>query len=265
MKRLAVVPFLILALAACQTPRPVVSTRTREADDMVMVYVPGGTFQMGSDTGVDNEKPVHEVTLDSFWIDQMEVTNAQYAHCVADGKCSAPPESRSSTRDSYYGDSQYADYPVLYVSWDDASTYCAWAGAQLPTEARWEYAARGPDGHKYPWGDESPSEQLLNYNSNVGDTSPVGSYPAGASWAGTLDMAGNVWEWVGDWYGTYPSEKQANPTGPTTGDSRVLRGGSWGIGELGVPATHRSYSTPDNRDQAFGAVGFRCVVAAPGG
>jgi formylglycine-generating enzyme required for sulfatase activity len=229
------------------------STMVREKDGMVMFYVPGGTFQMG---GAD-EQPVHSVTLDGFWIDQTEVTNAQYARCVAAGMCRSPSPLSSPTRDSYYGDSQYDDYPVIWVSWDDAAPYCLWAGGRLPTEAEWEYAARGPDGHVYPWGNDPPNYALANYGFNVGDTTKVGSYPDGESWVGALDMAGNVWEWVNDWFGSYPSEPQVNPTGPASREYRVLRGGSWyGSGEH-VRAAGRDYSLPDNR---FGGVGFRCVV-----
>jgi len=223
---------------------------------MVMVYVPGGTFQMGSNDGDSNEQPVHEVTLYSFWIDRTEVTNAQYARCVEDGKCSTPSDLSSYARDSYY-----VDYPVIYVSWDDANDYCTWADAQLPTEAQWEYAARGSEGRKYPWGNEQPNAQLLNYNANLGDTSKGGSYPDGASWVGALDMAGNVWEWVADWYGKYSSEPQENPTGPSAGVTRVLRGGGWYGPEYLVRAASRYSVTPVSR---LDLLGFRCVSTVPG-
>jgi formylglycine-generating enzyme required for sulfatase activity len=232
-------------------------TGTRPADDMVMVYVPGGTFQMGSAEGRSDEQPVHTVTLDGFWIDETEVTNAQYARCVAAGMCSPPSELRSRTRDSYYGDSQYDDYPVIWVSWDDATTYCQWAGGRLPTEAEWENAARGPDGRVYPWGNDPPNDTLANYALNVGDTTTVGSYPEGQSWVGAMDMAGNVLEWVNDWYGSYPSEPQVNPTGPASGPGRVLRGGAWSHDEEFVRAASRDFGHPDAR---VGGVGFRCVV-----
>jgi formylglycine-generating enzyme required for sulfatase activity len=233
-------------------------TWTRPADSMEMVYVPGGTFQMGSTDGLaGNEQPVHAVTLDGFWIDQTEVTNSQYARCFADGICFSPSKSGSSTRDSYYGDSQFDDYPVLYVSWYDAATYCGWAGGRLPSEAEWEYAARGPDGHIYPWGNDYPDGGLLNYGEFVGDTAQVGSYPDGASWVGAMDMAGNVWEWVNDWYGEYSSEVQTNPKGPETGEERVLRGGSWyGIREW-LRAASRGSVPPVVRTDYYG---FRCVV-----
>jgi formylglycine-generating enzyme required for sulfatase activity len=176
------------------TPTPTLgigSTLVREKDGMVMVYVPGGTFQMGSADEDPDEQPVHSVTLNGFWIDRTEVTNAQYAHCVGDGICIAPVGSDSSTHDSYYGVSEFDDYPVIFVNWNRADTYCQWAGGRLPTEAEWEYAARGPDGNVYPWGNDAPHDTLLNYHQNIGDTTEVGSYPGGASWVGAMDMAGN--------------------------------------------------------------------------
>jgi hypothetical protein len=124
------------------------------------VFVPAGSFMMGSEDGADDEQPVHEVTLDAFWIDRTEVTNAQFAGCVADGACQPPSDISSSTRDLYYGNDEFADYPVIYVSWNDASEFCEWAGGRLPTEAEWEYAARGPESFTYPWGNTQPSDRL---------------------------------------------------------------------------------------------------------
>jgi len=230
----------------------------READGMEMVYVPEGTFVMGSDDSdaSDNEQPVRNVYLDAYWIDKYEVSNAQYEMCVEAGECTAPYARKSSTRDSYYGNPTYDNYPVIYVDWNQASAYCAWAGGSLPSEAEWEKAARGPNGNKYPWGDESPSCNLANYSGCEGDTSAVGSYPEGASYYGTLDMAGNVWEWVNDWYATYDKNDTNNPTGPGTGDYRVMRGGSWVNIAWVIRSADRSWSYPDDGD---GNRGFRCV------
>jgi formylglycine-generating enzyme required for sulfatase activity/tRNA A-37 threonylcarbamoyl transferase component Bud32 len=231
-------------------------TWTRPADGMVMVYVPSGEFEMGSMEGWDNEQPVHIVALDSFWMDRTEVTNAQYRSCVEAGDCELPSSRRSSTRDEYYGNSAYDDYPVMYINWHRARTYCEWAGARLPTEAEWEYAARGPDSLVYPWGDSPPSDTLVNCCGYVGDTTRVGSYPDGASWCGALDIAGNVREWVADWYGEYPSERLVSPTGPSSGELRVLRGGSWLDDQNVARCASRLRTHP-----AFwyDFVGFRCA------
>jgi serine/threonine-protein kinase len=239
---------------------------------MVMVYVPAGEFEMGSTEGEDNEKPVHTVALDSFWIDQTEVTNGQYRRCVEARDCSPPAESGSYARAGYYGYSRYDDYPVIYVSWRQAADYCTWAGARLPTEAEWEYAARGPEGRAYPWGDEFDGTRL-NYcdvdcpeqwadetmDDGYTDTAPVGSYPGGASWCGALDMAGNVWEWVADWYGDYPSGRQVNPTGPSSGADRVERGGSWDNQWDWFRCAHRFPMYPD---PGRNNLGFRCARAS---
>ncbi len=241
-------------------------TQIRPADGMVMVYVPGGTFQMGSDesdSGADDDEfPQHAVTLDSFWIDQTEVTNAQYRQCAEAGDCDAPLRSSSYTRDSYYDDSAYDDYPVINVNWNEADAYCKWARARLLTEAEWEYAARGERGSVYPWGDSPPDDTLLNYGGDLGDTTEVGSYPDGASWCGALDMSGNVWEWVADWYGDYPSEAQANPTGPADSHYKVLRGGSFYYLWRHVRVAYRYSNYPIHRHNL---IGFRCAGSAPGG
>ena len=244
------------ATPALQPPNAVLDdTWERPADGMVLVYVPEGSFLMGSAADVadadSNEFPQHEVSLDAFWIDQTEVSNAQYAVCVADGDC----EVFDDYGPDFTGDTQ----PVVGVSWNDAADYCAWAGGQLPTEAQWEYAARGPESLKYPWGDGAPDETLLNYNLNVGRTTDVGSYPAGASWVGALDMAGNVWEWVADWYDAdyYDSSPAANPAGPASGSAKVLRGGSWYGHTRLVRGVHRSYYSASYRS---GSIGFRCLV-----
>jgi len=247
---------------ATNTPTPalgVVSTQIRPVDGMEMVYVPEGTFTMGSDDSDarDNEQPVRNVYLDAYWIDKYEVSNAQYALCVADGKCDPPSYSGSNTRDSYYGNPTYDNYPVIHVNWHQASAYCAWAGGRLPSEAEWEKAARGPNGNKYPWGNENPSCNLANYDYCKGDTTAAGSYPEGASYYGALDMAGNVWEWVNDWYAnSYDTNDTNNPTGPSTGKCRVLRGGSWYNSTRSIRSADRSRGNPSLRDDDWG---FRCV------
>ncbi len=240
-------------------------TTVRAMDGMTMVYAPAGTFKMGSDTGGYWENPVHDVTLDAFWIDRTEVTNAQYAKCVVAGKCAAPSAAWSDSRDSYYGNVEYAQYPVIFVSWNDANAYCIWAGAQLPTEAQWEYAARGSHNNIYPWGNSPPNSTLLNYNNYENDTTAVGAYPSGASWVGAYDLAGNVWEWVHDWFGPYPISAQTNPAGPPSADNpsyeKVLRGGSWVTDEDNVRAASRG---SDGMYNSSKNAGFRCAAAGPG-
>jgi serine/threonine-protein kinase len=227
-----------------------------------MIYVPPGDFLMGaadSDTeaGAD-EKPQHLVYLDAFWIDLTEVTNSMYARCVEAGACSPPDKESSKTRLGYYGDEHYADYPVIYVSWQDAQDYCSWAGRRLPTEAEWEKAARGTDGWIYPWGNERPNSRYLNFNNQVGDTTPAGFYPPGASPYGAFDMAGNVAEWVADWYSedAYASSEVRNPSGPETGEYRVLRGGSWFNPPRAVRTTFRLWNLAG---LGFETGGFRCA------
>ena len=250
------------------TPEPTAvleigSTNVSDKDGMTLVYVPEGEFKMGSENGQDMEKPTHTVYLDSFWVDRTEVTNAQYQRCVDAGACTPPLSTRSFTRDSYYGSSLYADYPVIFIDWNQASDYCQWAGRRLPTEAEWEKAARGTDERIYPWGNQSPDLNYLNYDS-TDDTTAVGSYPEGASPYGALDMAGNVFEWVADWYGEgyYSSENDwTNPDGPSSGEVRVLRGGSWNTYfDFEVRSALRGRNDPSNR---YDNVGFRCTRAAP--
>jgi formylglycine-generating enzyme required for sulfatase activity len=215
--------------------------------------------------------PVHQVALDDFWIDQHEVTNAQYARCVRARGCQPPEKSSLYTNDAYYGNPAYDSYPVLHVSWEQASAYCAWVGAELPTEAQWEYTARGPLSSRFPWGDEFDGTRLnycdascwLSWRDDATDdgypeTAPVGIYPEGASWCGALDMAGNVWEWVADWHAEdYTQEASArNPAGPDTGEQRVLRGGSWGVEPIYNAATYRWHAYPDRTKIYWG---FRCA------
>jgi serine/threonine-protein kinase len=222
-----------------------------------MVFVPVGEFTMGSDDR-DNEMPPHTVSLDAFWIDKYEVTNALYKKCVDASRCKAPSDSSSSTRNSYYGNAQFDNYPVIYVSLNDANAYCVWAGKKLPTEAQWEKAARGTDARTFPWGNTFDASKLNSSDSGKGDTTPVGSYPEGASPYGALDMAGNVWEWIADWYDAkyYSTSPVRNPTGPTSDTYRqALRGGSWRTFN-GVRSAWRDQANPDLR--IYGT-GFRCV------
>ncbi|MBK7453212.1 MAG: SUMF1/EgtB/PvdO family nonheme iron enzyme [Anaerolineales bacterium] len=227
------------------------STWVRAKDGMVMVYVPKGAFSMGSITGEPDEKPVRVVEMDAFWIDQSEVTYTMYARFVP---------ARSGPQ------------PVVNVSWEEASAYCAWVGSRLPTEAEWEKAARGTDERVYPWGNQPPAGDLVNFadvksrlswedvnvDDGYGNVAPIGKYPAGASQYGALDMAGNVAEWVNDWYDEsyYSTGPLNNPVGPAEGFFRVLRGGSWFSTAAGVRVSERSWYIPE---AGADYNGFRCA------
>jgi formylglycine-generating enzyme required for sulfatase activity len=253
---IAIIIFFILLFAGCSQEEPVyqISNPTNE-DGAPMVLIPAGEFQMGSNDGEGNQKPIHTVYLDAFYIDKYEVTNAQYKKFM-DATGYKAPES--------WNDSNYnaPNQPVIGVSWDDAKAYADWAGERLPTEAEWEKAARGGlVGKRYPWGDNITHDNA-NYDGTGGKdiwefTSPVGSFAPNGY--GLYDMAGNVWEWCADWYDSnyYASSPKSNPTGPNSGLSRVLRGGSWYDGNgLTLRTAYRDYNDPTTTDYGLG---FRCV------
>ena len=237
------------------------SNMLREKDGAEMIYIPAGSFEMGSNLGPEDEKPLREVSLDGYWIDKFEVTNELYQKCVAEGVCKEPSQFDSNTRASYYSNPSYNNYPVIFVDWNQAKTYCQWAGADLPSEAQWEKAARGTNGSEFPWGNARPNRPFGTFvDPNMRDTSEVGLYPDGASFYGVMDMAGNVWEWVDDWYDTYydPNEVE-NPTGPETGDYRIRRGGGWYSESSQLRLAYRSnYALPEAVDRG---VGFRCAIS----
>jgi formylglycine-generating enzyme required for sulfatase activity len=229
-----------------------------------MALIPSGCFNMGdafSEMYLD-ERPVHKVCItSSFYMDVHEVTNAEYKACVDASGCSGPRPSISNSRSSYFGNPTYNNFPVIYVTWYQATAYCTWAGKRLPTEAEWEYAARGGlSGNRYPWGDWVDSNKA-NYESSGDpwepDTSPVGYYAA--TGYGLYDMGGNVSEWVNDWYlDTYYSISPTNdPLGPSTGTERVMRGGSW----AGVPNWMRVSCRMGKMLPIlnFSSQGFRCA------
>lgn len=238
-------------------------TRIRDRDGMTMVYVPAGLFLMGSsdsdwDAGGD-ERPEHVVTLDAFWIDRSEVTNAQFHECVEAGACQVP--SGCDWGNPTYDDKGKLAHPVVCTNWEEANTYCQWAGARLPTEAEWEKAARGTsDKRTYPWGISAPDCSKAHYAKCGGQTVPVGKRVAGASLYGALDMAGNVWEWVADWWDPsyYASSPSNNPPGPDSGAYKVLRGGSWDHDWTYARAANRYHYNPIAR---LPDAGFRCATS----
>ncbi len=256
-----------------------------------ILAIPGGSFFMGNDEGMATEKPMHQVVLAPYCIDEFEVTVDRYKSCSDGGRC-----KRARITNEWDGitdkDHKVFDplcnardpegrgrHPINCVDWEMAAKFCAEQGGRLPTEAEWEFAARGPDGRKYPWGDDDPSAGLMNacgkeclawgrkngvdekamYAEDDGfpNTAPVGSFPKGASRYGLQDVVGNVWEWVADWYGDYSKDEQKAPTGPADGTERVIRGGAWnGSYPSWVRPTFRTRHSPS--DLSFG-IGFRCV------
>jgi formylglycine-generating enzyme required for sulfatase activity len=228
-----------------------------------MVEIPTGCFDMGDHfaEGGSDELPVHEVCLSAFWIDAHEVTNAEYAECVAGGGCTPPSNTSSYSRATYYGDPTYDDFPVIWVDWYQAVDYCTWADKRLPTEAEWEYAARGGlAGKRYPWGDTISGADANDWGSGDpwdNDTSHVEYYAANGY--GLYDMAGNVEEWVNDWYQSdyYTVSPLWDPPGPATGSKRVLRGGSWNY--IPFHSLRVSDRLSDVPDDGFFSFGFRCA------
>jgi formylglycine-generating enzyme required for sulfatase activity len=259
-----------------------------------MVLVPGGAFFMGSDDGPPAERPAHHVTMHEFCIDALEVTRDRYVACSDAGACKRAGEANRwpdiSRADARTYDAlctgPHADlgaHPINCVDWSMAERFCRASGKRLPTEAEWEYAARGSDGRAYPWGDAPPSAALLNAcgtecvawgrrhgtslealhleSDGWSATAPVGSFPLGASRWGALDMAGNVLEWVGDRYAPYEAADQDDPTGAERGETRVVRGGAWNASApTWVRASFRFHVPPDTRSHG---IGFRCAAGAP--
>jgi len=230
-------------------------------DGAPMVLIPAGEFEMGSNSGSSDEKPVHTVYVDAFYMDVHEVTVGQYKKFINETGHSAPNWSSVSNY------SPTDNHPIIYVSWNDAQAYCTWVGKRLPTEAEWEKAARGGlVGKSYPWGDEKPNAggtYRCNYGPGDNDadgyeyTAPVGSFDPNGY--GLYDMAGNVWEWCSDWYDSnyYSVSPSQNPTGPVSGTYQVIRGGSWGSYNCYLHCAFRNYYSPPYTNNH---IGFRCCV-----
>jgi formylglycine-generating enzyme required for sulfatase activity len=231
-------------------------TTMRWIDGSTLVYVPQSEFIMGN-AGFD--APIRTVALDGFWIYETKVTNRMYAQCVAVGACTNPTEELGGP---VYSNPEYANHPVIGVTWDQAQAYCGWAQGQLPTEAQWEKAARGTNGGAYPWGDEKPACDLLNLGYCSGRTSEVDAFSEGVSPYGLFDMAGNVFEWVADWYDEayYSTAPAANPAGPESGEYRAIRGSSFETDFDQVESAMRHFGTQTYHSRDLG---FRCAVTAP--
>jgi formylglycine-generating enzyme required for sulfatase activity len=220
-----------------------------------MAVVPAGEFMMGSPTGDSDEQPAHKVYVDSFSMDKYEVTVGQYAAFLQAKGIDPPSDWKTMNR------SEHQKRPVANVDWADAFAFCKWAGKRLPTEAEWEKAARGTDDRLYPWGNDPPTPLHANFGksdwSNHGVLAPIGSFESGKSPYGIYDMAGNVWEWVNDWYdyNYYKASPSQNPTGPSSGGTKVIRGGAWNSNPRAMRSSNRSLTSPTDQ----GLTGFRCA------
>jgi formylglycine-generating enzyme required for sulfatase activity len=230
-------------------------SKYRYADGTVLAAVPAGQFVMGYNS---SDNPIHDVTTGSFWIYSTKITNQQYALCVNAGKC-APPNAENNPG---YGDDRFINFPVTGVNFEQAASYCSFVHGRLPSEAEWEKAARGPDGNLFPWGNEGPNCDLLNYKFCNPGTTEVNDYPNGVSYYGAFDMSGNAREWVADWYSpTYYNESPAeDPLGPLVGEKRSVRGSSYRDSADPSLSAHRFSLLPD---ESLPDLGFRCVVESP--
>lgn len=252
------------------------SGKVVKPDDMEVIAIPGGKFQMGrspkDSIASPDEDPMHTIEVSAFLIDKTEVTVRMYTLCVKAGACKEPISPNAADIKNYFYDPAYQNYPVVNIRWDDAKAYCEWAGRRLPTEAEWERAARGDDIRIFPWGADDPNTNFLNFNYLRRAPVQVGSYPKGASPYGVLDMAGNVWEWVFDYYldDYYKQSPVVNPQGPAStfrGEARVFRGGAWDSAEQQVRVSKRGFGKAFDKKNPDGAVtyssnlGFRCAMS----
>jgi hypothetical protein len=225
-------------------------------DGALLAYVPAGEFIMGTGIGSTPQKTIY---VDGYWIYASDVTNKMYTQCVGTGNCAPPAQEIGAP---VYSNPLYGDFPVVGVTWDMAANYCSWVDAGLPTEAQWEKAARGEDGAAYPWGVGDPSCSLLNYEGCFGRSTNVLDFPDGMSPYGAFDMAGNVFQWVNDFYDehAYDSMDSRNPTGPAAGDSHVLRGSSYETEAALLPSGVRHFGGTAYHSSELG---FRCAVSEP--
>ncbi len=246
------------------------------SDQSVMIHIPAGKFAMGSDN-YSAEKPVQDVTLSDYYIDKYPVSNAQFQKFVEATGYTSDSETEGTglvrigrrwkkvegahwqSPDGVAGIDGKEDHPVSQVSYNDARSYCQWANKDLPTEAMWEKAARGPDGNEYPWGNEEPMEDTANHDNYVGSTTPVTAYEKGQSFYGIHDAAGNVYQWCRDWYGTGPRSEK-DPAGPEDGKEKVIKGGSFIEGMESLRSANRDRYEPNYSSFLFG---FRCASDFP--
>jgi len=260
------------------------STEIVDDKGVTMLIVPEGEFNMGMDADdglmeclnessnrdcrhlYGDEYPPHQVFLDAFYMDKYEVTNILYKSCVNTGICTEPGESRPGDS-TFYNDASYANHPVSHVDWFQAMAYCKWRGATLPTEAQWEKAARGTDSRTYPWGEGIGCDKANYFDPTLSDSclvaiTKVGEYDDGVSPYGIYDMAGNIQEWVADWYSAsyYQNSPPSNPVGPASGAFRVVRGGGWNSIYSDLSSTTREFIAPAS---SFGKIGFRCARNTP--
>jgi formylglycine-generating enzyme required for sulfatase activity len=243
------------------TPEPPLGTSKVSAiDGMNQIYIPSGSFLMGSKDDYNEaeiqEKPQHTVYLDGFWMDQTDVTQGMYKRCIASGTC--PDVVHDLEQNPNFANPEFDNHPVIYVTWEVAKTYCERVGRRLPTEAEWEKAARGTDGRLYPWGDTPPNGNQALFGMALNQTRAVGSYPAGASPYGVLDMIGNVRQWVSDNYDIYyfGGSPDRNPQGPDSGESKVLKGASYKDAVHYTHAAMRFHHVPGSAGENRG---FRCA------
>jgi serine/threonine-protein kinase len=240
-----------------------VPVEIKDNKNVSMRLIPAGEFTMGSDdTGDVGSRPARGVFLDAFYIDKFEVTNENYDACVYAVECRRPQQGGSATRNTYFANPVYANFPVLYVDWKMANAYCEWRGARLPTEAEWEKAARGTDARLYPWGNTEPDCSLANHVGCVADTTPVDQHENGQSPYGVYGMSGNVWEWTSTLFKGYPYKADDGREDPDALGERIARGGSWHV--FGGNSGNVRADTRLKLDPGYfgGYVGLRCVVSA---
>ena len=246
-----------------ETPLPTetsIPAEIKDSRNVPMRLIPAGEFTMGSDdTGDIGSRPAQVISLEAFYIDKFEVTNEMYDACVYAVECRKPQRLGTATRDTYYANPVYANYPVIYLDWKMAKAYCEWRGARLPTEAEWEKAARGTDERLYPWGNDNPDCNFANIPGCIGDTTPVDQHEKGQSIYGVYGMSGNVWEWTSSLFKNYPYDPTDGREDPDSLSERIARGGSWHVGSnSGNVRTDTRLKLDTGSTLAY--VGVRCAL-----